>query len=86
MSSPPVSLPRTLRTVCRRLVIGFQAAAFWTAICLPVMYVPLLIGETAAPEVIAAVATAHLACLVVGHSYGFGDVPVDSTAGREGGY
>lgn len=65
------SLPgaSTIATRCRAspLITPVEAVAFWTAVCLPAVYVPLLfIGERSAVATLLAV---HAIALALGHPY-----------------
>ncbi len=74
MSSEP--LPSTIRTPLqvgatqfRRLTVGgVRAAAFWAAVCLPVVYVPAAYAVDGSGMLLALLAF-HMVCVVIGHEH-----------------
>ena len=59
------------RRGARRLRATVAAAAFWTAVVLPFLYVPLLVGGLAPGEgvALAALAALNVAALYAGHGH-----------------
>jgi len=59
------------RSVRERLASQLQFAGFWSAVALPLAYVPMLAGGVAAsrPSLFAALLVAHALALVAGHDY-----------------
>lgn len=60
-----------IRRVGRLLVWGSRAVAFWTAILLPFLYVPLLVGGLTGQEllVFGGLLVVNVVALVAGHDY-----------------
>lgn len=85
------SLVVSLHRVGRRLAARLQAVAFWTAICLPLAYVPLFVGDTAGTELIVGVVVLHVLSVLLGHFHhagplGDGAVSPARAPSREEGY
>lgn len=59
-------------SVGRRLQTPLRAGAFWAAIVLPFLYLPLLVGGLAGSELVAffGLMAANAVALLVGHDYG----------------
>jgi len=66
-------VPVVLGLFCQQLRAGIIAAAFWLAIGLPTVYLPLLFSEFNKPSVRTAFVTLvvlHAFTIVFGHRYG----------------
>lgn len=75
-SSPsPVPAPAaSVATRCRQLTVGsVRAAAFWTAVFLPLAYVPAAYTMDGSTALLALLAL-HMACVVIGHEH---NLPAD---------
>jgi hypothetical protein len=60
-------------TAVRRAVTLARGVAFWTAVFLPAVYIPLALGDAspvADPHVFGASVAVHVAALVAGNDYG----------------
>lgn len=68
---PTTDFPTLVRAVGKTLHRQFQFAGFWSAILLPVIYVPMLVsGAVAArPSAFVTLLAVHAAALVAGHDY-----------------
>jgi hypothetical protein len=66
--SPPTGLSRPLAYLAAPL----RFVAFWVAVALPFLYLPLLVGglKGSQPTVFAALLAANAVGLIVGHGYG----------------
>lgn len=63
---------RTLRSLGGRALAGVRRLAFWTAVVLPVLYVPPLIAGPDSPGQLAALAAlvaVHVVAILVGHDH-----------------
>jgi hypothetical protein len=70
----------------RRLVVDrFQSVAFWVSVCLPFVYVPIVLTPTIESGLIVPLAAIHVCTLLIGHSYGSRGSEDRSTAKRSGG-
>ncbi|PSQ18617.1 hypothetical protein BRD00_04850 [Halobacteriales archaeon QS_8_69_26] len=59
-------------TTIRRFAVFVRGLAFWTAVVLPVLYLPpLLAGPASTTEltVLSALIGVHVAAIIVGHNY-----------------
>ena len=67
IESPPETLPQPVAY----LAIPVRFVAFWIAVALPFLYLPLLVGglQGSEPAVFAALLAVNLVALVVGHGY-----------------
>ncbi|WP_115865239.1 hypothetical protein [Halorussus litoreus] len=67
-TSSHTELARSLRKTATN---QFRFAGFWSAVLLPLAYVPMLIGGVAGsqPSLVAALMALHAAALVAGHDY-----------------
>ena len=67
VESPPETLPKPVAY----LAVPVRFVAFWIAVALPFLYLPLLVGglRGSGPTVFAALLAANLVALVVGHGY-----------------
>lgn len=63
--------PTVLRTVGRTVQQQFQFAGFWSAVLLPMVYVPMLLSGIVATwsSAFVALLAVHAIALVAGHSY-----------------
>ena len=69
---PRRSTAETLRSVAHRTVTGIRRLAFWSAVALPVLYLPPLIAgpdSTAQFAVVVALLAVHVVAILVGHEY-----------------
>ncbi|MBB6644993.1 hypothetical protein [Halobellus ruber] len=66
--SPPAELSQPLA----HLAAPLRFVAFWVAVALPFLYLPLLVGglEGGQPAAFAALLAANAVALLVGHGYG----------------
>ncbi|WP_049986216.1 hypothetical protein [Halobellus rufus] len=64
--------PSPVRSTVAFLAVPLRFVAFWTAVALPFLYVPLLLGglDGSEPTVFFALFSANVVALVVGHGYG----------------
>lgn len=68
----PADAARGFRTALRRSVLApLRFLAFWAAVLLPLVYLPLLHGGLSGgePTVLGALLAVNVAALVVGHGY-----------------
>lgn len=64
------AIPSHSRSLLYRTVDSLRAVAFWSAVALPLAYVPLLTTDLVPATLVVAGLLAHLACLLAGHTYG----------------
>lgn len=69
--TPPTSLTATAQDAADALADTGRAAAFWAATCLPLVYLPLLIGGSAGdhPITVTALITLNALALLFGHEH-----------------
>lgn len=71
MNRRPVPLPTSADPPLGSLVSGLKRLAFWTAVVLPLAYLPLLSSpiDTQQSLVLVALVAVNVVCLLVGHDY-----------------
>ena len=71
MNRRPVPLPPRVEPPLGSLVGGLKRLAFWTAVVLPLAYLPLLSSpfDTQQSLLLVALVTVNVVCLLVGHDY-----------------
>jgi hypothetical protein len=86
ISESPAHIADTLlgsaRTVAEHLRPLLQATAFWSAVAMPFLYVPLLVGGLTDGEAVTFIGLLFLnvVALVLGHGHRSGDVEDDADA------
>lgn len=58
-------------SLCRALVAGLRALAFWVAVVLPLAYLPMLyeVGITPSATTLVGLVAIHVVAIVVGHGH-----------------
>lgn len=69
--TPPSSLTAPAHHAAARLADTGRATAFWTATCLPLVYLPMLLGgfATEHPATVAGLLTLNVLALLFGHEH-----------------
>jgi hypothetical protein len=58
-----------LRSALHRATTSIEAASFWSAVALPLVYVPLVITATGPPLLLGGLVALNALALVIGHDY-----------------
>lgn len=71
VSQGAVRLGRGVETVLGGIARAIEALAFWAAVGLPLVYLPLIVGGGAGQQwiALAGLLLAHVVALVAGHDY-----------------